>query len=194
MYLAFLVALPFGFYMLGTPRFWWYGSEVILYLITAILMSIESKSVRVYDLQTRLLIVYGGITNFRIDVMMQPDIPFTEYEKQATRDVYIVIEPIALKIEQGDIEDARHMLARLTLWFLDQIEKGELEPWKARNAYFLLNVYLIDNYPGDILGEEAQELIYEGTLLHEYGQEMGPDVAYMRKLASDLLGTSNPNH
>lgn len=118
---------------------------------------------------------------------MRPDIPFKEYEKETTRDVYIVVEPIALKIENGEIADACKMLGRLTLWFLDQIEAGKLEPWKARNSYFLLNVYLTDNYPGDILGEDAHELIYEGTLLHEYGENMGPDIAYMRKIARQLL-------
>jgi hypothetical protein len=120
---------------------------------------------------------------------MKPDIPFPEYAKEASRDIYVVIEPIALKIEEDEIDDARDMLARLTLWFLDRIEKGELEPWKARNSYFLLNVYLTDNYPGHILGEEAHDLIYEGTLLHEYGQEMGPDIGYMRKLALRLQET-----
>lgn len=114
---------------------------------------------------------------------MKPDIPFEEYAKETTRDVYIVVEPIALKIEAGEVDDARNMLARLTFWFLDQIEEGKLEPWKARNAYFLLYVYLTDNYPGDILGEEAHELIYEGTLLHEYGKEFGPNIEYMRELA-----------
>jgi len=118
---------------------------------------------------------------------MRPDIPFREYEHLATRDVYVVVEPIALKIEEGEIEDARVMLARLTLWFLDQIEKGELEPWKARNSYFILNTYLIDNYPGDILGEEAHELIYEGTLLHEYGKEFGPDIEFMWRIAAQIL-------
>jgi len=117
---------------------------------------------------------------------MQPDIPFKEYEKQTTRDVYIVVEPIALKIEAGEIDDARTMLARLTLWFLDQIEAGKLEPWKARNAYFLLHIYLTDNYPGEILGEEAHELIYEGIFLHEYGKDFGPDIDYMRKLADRI--------
>lgn len=119
---------------------------------------------------------------------MRPDIPFKEYEKEATRDVYIVVEPIALKIEEGEIDEARSMLSRLTLWFLDQIEAGRLEPWKARNAYFLLNVYLIDNYPGDILGDEAHELIYEGTLLHEYGKDFGADIEYMRELAKNIAG------
>ncbi|HCG99843.1 MAG: hypothetical protein A2074_01345 [Candidatus Aquicultor primus] len=118
--------------------------------------------------------------------MMRPDIPFAEYEKQTPRDVFIVVEPIALKIEEGEIEDARAMLARLSGWFLDKIEAGELEPWKARNAYFLLSVYLTDNYPGDILGEEAHELIYEGTLLHEYGLDFGPDTGHMRELAGRL--------
>lgn len=99
----------------------------------------------------------------------------------------MVVEPIALKIENGEIADARRMLGRLTLWFLDQIEAGKLEPWKARNSYFLLNVYLTDNYPGDILGEDAHELIYEGTLLHEYGQDMGPDVGFMRRIAERLI-------
>ncbi|MBE0447256.1 MAG: hypothetical protein IBX64_04015 [Actinobacteria bacterium] len=117
---------------------------------------------------------------------MRPDIPFKEYAKETTRDVYFVVEPIASKIEAGEIDDARNMLARLTLWFLDQIEAGKLEPWKARNAYFLLNIYLIDNYPGDILGEEAHELIYEGTLLHEYGKDFGPDIGYMRELAERI--------
>jgi hypothetical protein len=120
---------------------------------------------------------------------LKPDIPFSEYEKEATRETYVVIEPIALTIEEDRIEDAREMLARLTLWFLDRIERNELEPWKARNAYFLLSVYLEDNYPGDILGAEAHELIYEGTLLHEYGKEMGPDIEYMRKLAHGLQET-----
>ncbi|MBS3908676.1 MAG: hypothetical protein KGZ93_03480 [Actinobacteria bacterium] len=118
--------------------------------------------------------------------MMRPDIPFAEYEKQTTRDVFIVIEPIALKIEEGAIEDARGMLARLSGWFLDKIEAGELEPWKARNAYFLLSVYLTHNYSGDILGGEAHELIHEGTLLHEYGLDFGPDTKYMRELAGRL--------
>lgn len=122
---------------------------------------------------------------------MKPDIPFSEYEKEATRETYLVIEPIALKIEEDEIDDAREMLARLTLWFLDKIEKNELEPWKVRNSYFLLSVYLADNYPGDILGEEAHDLIYEGTLLHEYGQEMGPDIEYMRKLAHALQEPDN---
>jgi len=118
---------------------------------------------------------------------MRPDIPFSQYAEEVTRDVFIVVEPIALKIEAGEIDDARHMLGRLTLWFLGQIEAGKLEPWKARNSYFLLNVYLTDNYPGDILGEEAHELIYEGTLLHEYGKDFGPDIGYMRELANRLL-------
>lgn len=121
---------------------------------------------------------------------MRPDIPFKEYESQTTRDVYVVVEPIALKIEAGEIEDARIMLARLTLWFLNQIEEGELEPWKARNTYFILNTYLFDNYPGDILGEEAHELIYEGTLLHEYGQEFGPDIKFMRRIAAQILSSA----
>lgn len=118
--------------------------------------------------------------------MMRPDIPFAEYERQTTRDVFIVVEPIALKIEEGEIEGARGMLARLSCWFLDKIEAGELEPWKARNAYFLLNTYLVDNYSGDILGEEAHGLIYEGTLLHDYGMDFGPDIKYMRELAGRL--------
>lgn len=118
---------------------------------------------------------------------MRPDIPFKEYKKETAHDIYMVVEPIALKIENGEIPDARRMLGRLTLWFLDQIEAGKLEPWKARNSYFLLNVYLTDNYPGDILGEDAHELIYEGTLLHEYGKDMGPDIGFMRRVAERLL-------
>ncbi|MDI6816426.1 MAG: hypothetical protein QME41_04455 [Actinomycetota bacterium] len=125
--------------------------------------------------------------------MMQPDIPFAEYEKQTPGDVFIVVEPIALKIEEGAIEEARVMLARLSGWFLEKIEAGELEPWKARNAYFLLNTYLTDNYPGDILGEEAHELIYEGTLLHEYGLDFGPDIRYMRELAGRLAAEAEEN-
>ncbi len=117
---------------------------------------------------------------------MQPNVPFKEYEKEAARDIYIVVEPIALKIEENQIEDARHMLGRLTLWFLDQIETGKLEAWKARNAYLLLFIYLTDNYIGDVLGEDAQELIYEGTLLHEYGTEFGPDIDLMQKIANQL--------
>jgi hypothetical protein len=117
---------------------------------------------------------------------VKPEIPFAEYAKEATRETYIIIEPIAVKIEEDEIDDAREMLGRLTLWLLAKIENKELEPWKARNAYFLLNVYLIDNYPGDIIGEEAHELIYEGTLLHEYRQDLGPDVGYMRDLANRL--------
>jgi len=84
------------------------------------------------------------------------------------------------------------MLARLTTWFLDKIAAGELEPWKARNAYFLLHVYLTDNYPGDILGEEAHELIYEGTLLHEHGEDFGADVVYMRELAGRIVADAEP--
>ncbi|MCL6471512.1 MAG: hypothetical protein K6T91_01700 [Firmicutes bacterium] len=118
---------------------------------------------------------------------MRPVIPFKEYEKLTTRDVFIVVEPIALKIEEGEIEDARHMLGRLTLWFLDQIEAGKLEPWKARDAYFILHTYLTDNYIGDIMGEDAHELIYEGTLLHEYLEEYGPNIGYMRDIAKRLL-------
>lgn len=117
---------------------------------------------------------------------MRPVVPFKEYEKEATRDVYIVVEPIALKIEEDQIEDARHMLGRLTLWFLDQIKIGKLEARKARSAYLLLFIYLTDNYIGDVLGEDAQELIYEGTLLHEYGTELGPDIDLMRKIANQL--------
>lgn len=117
---------------------------------------------------------------------VKPEVPYSEYAKEASRETYIVVEPIALKVEENKIDDACNMLARLTIWFLDKIEKGELEAWKARNAYFLLNVYLIDNYLGNILGDEAHELIYEGTLLHEFGQEMGPDVGYMRELALRL--------
>ncbi len=119
---------------------------------------------------------------------MRPTIPFKEYEKGTTRDVYLVVEPIALKIEADQIGDARRMLGRLTLWFLDQIESGKLEPWKARSSYFLLYIYLTDNYLGDVLGEDAQELIYEGTLLHEYGTELGPDIDLMRKIAAQLKG------
>jgi len=120
---------------------------------------------------------------------VRPDIPLKEYEKLTTRDVYFVVEPIAQKIEAGKIDDAINMLARLTLWFLDQIESGKLEPQKARDSYFLLHIYLTDNYPGDILGEEAHDLIYEGTFLHEYGKDFGPDIAFMRELANKLLAS-----
>jgi hypothetical protein len=122
---------------------------------------------------------------------VKPEIPFTEYAREATRETFILVEPIAAKIEEDKIDDAKEMLARLTLWLLARVEEEDLEPWKARNAFFLLNVYLIDNYPGEIIGEEAHELIYEGTLLHEYGQEMGPDIELMRNLANRLLGDNN---
>lgn len=117
---------------------------------------------------------------------MRPDIPFSAYQDRVERDIYIVIEPIALKIEEGDIDDAREMLGRLTLWLLDKVEAGELESYKARNAYFILNVYLTDNFMTEIMGDDAHELIYEGTLLHEVGQDMGPDIGFMRGIAERL--------
>lgn len=123
---------------------------------------------------------------------MKPDIPFSEYGQEAARDVFIVVEPVALKIEAGELADARSMLARLTTWFLDKIAAGELEPEKARDAFFLLHVYLTDNYAGEILGEEAHALIYEGTMLHELGEDYGADVAYMRELARRITVEAEP--
>lgn len=78
-------------------------------------------------------------------------------------------------------------LARAALIALDRLEAGAVSPNALDGWFTAMDCRLTDATAGASLSDEAQELIIEGEHLHHYGDALGPDVSYLRKLAGVIL-------
>ncbi len=107
-----------------------------------------------------------------------------KYSKQ----ILAAVEPVAELISQNMIVMAEEEIARLALRICEEIEKGSLSPQEGDNHFTLIDLYIHDNYPKLQMRNEIQELLFEGMILHDYGEEYGADLSLMRKLAGKILG------
>ncbi|MBI3978552.1 MAG: hypothetical protein HY331_10245 [Chloroflexi bacterium] len=109
----------------------------------------------------------------------------TEYGYSAN--VLNIVGPAAKILEYGRAGDIEVFIASLALSAIDGVQEGRLSPQEIDQAFTLLDVYLTDNRNAPPLSEEAQELLFEAGLLHDYGAAFAPDLDYVRRLAEAVL-------
>jgi len=109
------------------------------------------------------------------------------HRRATTEQIADLIGPICKLLEKGAVGAAEGAIAGMALWLLDCIEDGRVRPEAADEAFTLLVVYLGDHPHLPALGEDAQELLFEGQHLHHWREAIGPDPAVMRQLAERTL-------
>jgi hypothetical protein len=100
-----------------------------------------------------------------------------------SQDVVKIVSPISEAIEQNRIEDAEERLFDLCIDVCDRIEKGILSPKEADKYFTLIDLYITDHHSTVRLKKEAEEIVFEGMLLHDYGKEYGASLDRMKFLA-----------
>jgi hypothetical protein len=98
----------------------------------------------------------------------------------------LIVSPVIEAIEQNRIMEAEQMLSKLSLDVCDQVEKGILSPKEADDYFSLIDLYITDNFPSLELTENSKEMLLEGMLFHDYGEEYGADLSKLRILARKL--------
>ncbi len=109
------------------------------------------------------------------------DYPFPET-------VIAQVAPLAALVEAGDIDQARRALGRLALKIFKALRSNSIAPREADQVFTLIDVFLSDNFSTVNMGDTADELIFEGQLMHHYGDASGPDMKLMERLAGELIG------
>ena len=85
------------------------------------------------------------------------------------------------------VQNAEVVLACITLHLLGRLEQGSVSGDAATHVLVAVDCALTGPGEGSSLSPEAQELIFEGEHLHHFGDEYGPDTAYLRRLANTIL-------
>jgi hypothetical protein len=78
-------------------------------------------------------------------------------------------------------------IAALTLRVLGTVEAGHLDPEEATDIFVNLEAVVADRRAEEDISERAHELLLEGGWLHDEAIGYGPDHAYLRRLALDVL-------
>jgi hypothetical protein len=98
----------------------------------------------------------------------------------------LIVSPVIEAIEQNHIMEAEQMLSKLSLDVCEKIEKGILSPKEADDYFSLIDLYVTDNFPTLELSKSSKEILLEGMLLHDYGEDYGADLVKLRTLARKL--------
>ena len=94
--------------------------------------------------------------------------------------------PVAEAFERSSAAVAGRALADLTEALCDEIEGGRLAAKDADKVFTVLDLYLGERFRNEALQSEVIELLTEGMTLHHLGEDVGTDLATLRRLASAL--------
>ena len=92
------------------------------------------------------------------------------------------VEPLVELAERGDQEKFERKFGTLALTWINQIEKNQLSAAQVDQFFTLLDLYLGDHCRFS-LTQKAEDLIFEGMILHDLGKPFGADIALMKQLA-----------
>ncbi|MGV8080666.1 MAG: hypothetical protein AB2L22_11515 [Syntrophales bacterium] len=99
-----------------------------------------------------------------------------------------MIKPIIDSLNENNLPEIERRIASLSLFICDGIESGFLSPKIGDDCFSLLDLYIDDNYPTLKIRKEIQDIIYEGMILHDYGNDYGSNLHLMKLLAQRVLG------
>jgi len=98
------------------------------------------------------------------------------------------IAPIITLIEAGqDPPKIRTEIGQLALNLCEGIKAGAISSAIADQVFTLLDLYLDEQYSELELGASVEDLLFEGMLLHDLGQDYGADLDTLENLARQVL-------
>jgi len=103
------------------------------------------------------------------------------------RSVEEVAKPILDTLDPAATGAFAKRLAQFALEVVSQIEGGRLLPKEGDQYFTLIDLYITDHFRDLDLGQDLKDLIFEGTILHDYGKEYGANLAAMKSLALKIL-------
>lgn len=83
-------------------------------------------------------------------------------------------------------KDAEKILARFARNICELLKKHEVTPRFAADAFNLLFLFLEELEPPIALGEEAQELLFEGQMFSDLGASHAPTLKELADLAKKI--------
>lgn len=95
--------------------------------------------------------------------------------------------PIILELHEGNIGEMERGIARLASRVCSEIKQGIMMPQQGDDYFSLIDLYLEDYYPDLDLRPEVKDIIFEGTILHDYGNPYGADLNMMEVLAKRVI-------
>ena len=79
-------------------------------------------------------------------------------------------------------------IAVLSLWALESVEAGRLDPNDADHVFTMLEVKIGEVPDGPELSDDTDQLLLECMTLHDWGTQFSADPAEIRRLAFAILG------
>ena len=108
-----------------------------------------------------------------------------EIESQSEAEAFA--ESVAELVSLSLVGAAEVVVAFAALWLIKGLESGRLARERADELLTALDARLTNTDGSTCLSDEAQELILEAEHFHHYGEDYGPDAAYLRALAFTIL-------
>jgi hypothetical protein len=110
--------------------------------------------------------------------------------RPAASSLHQVAEAVLSRYPSAPALETERAIAMLALWALETIEAGRLSPQDADQVFTLLDVEIDETADGPELSNDANQLLLEGMLLHDWGTEFSADPERMRALAFAILRAS----
>jgi hypothetical protein len=95
--------------------------------------------------------------------------------------------PIILDLHKGNICEMERGIASLAFRVCSEIKQGIMMSQQGDDYFSLIDLYLDDYYPDLDLRLEVKDIIFEGTILHDYGNPYGADLNTMEVLAKRVI-------
>ena len=89
--------------------------------------------------------------------------------------------PLLVSLEEEGILRFQHEFALSALKVVDEMVQGQFPPSAADAFFTLIDLYLDEHGWKDKIPTDLEDVLFDGHLMHDYGNEFGPDLGEVRE-------------